>query len=113
MRTHLDELPFGHVAPPNVLEHEDVSRLIEIRRGTKLRAVQIDSVGAHTIWRAVDQKRVRTRTVLGYVDGGEQANAVAHRDSVLVLRVVLFDVIVRWRIGTVLRPKTGGQAQSK
>ena len=32
------------------------------------------------------------RVVLGHVDGGEQFHAVAHRNAVFVLRVVLADV---------------------
>ena len=110
VRTHFDELALRHVAAAHVLKNEDVSRLVEVGRGAELRAVQVDTVGADAIGRAVDQERVGVRTVFGDVDGCEQVNAVAHRDSVFIFRVVLFDVEVR-RLGAGLSQQCRGGDQ--
>ncbi len=95
MRAHLVERSFRHIAAAHVLIDEDVSRLVEFGRGSESRAVQIHPIRPHAVGSPIDQEWIRTRSVLGHVDRGEEMNAVAHGDSVFILRVVFLELILR------------------
>src|ERR1700721_350537 len=102
MGTHLNELALRHVAAAHVLKKKDVSRFVELRRGTQGAAILIHAVGGDAIGRAVDQERKSLRAVFGHVDRSEEVNAVAHGNAVFILGVVLLDAEFGRRVGTVL-----------
>ena len=94
MRPHVDELALRHPAAAHVLVDEDVALLAEVTSAAdaaeggsyrRRRARRCTACGCSRIGYVC-------AGVLRHVDGGEELHAVAHRDAVLVLRVVLLDV---------------------
>jgi hypothetical protein len=82
------------VAAADVLIDEDELFGEEEGRGAERIAVLIDAVGRDGVGRALEENRVGFAVgddVLGDVDGGEEADAVAHGDAVLVFRVLFAD----------------------
>ena len=113
VRAHLDERALGHVAAAHVLVDENVSRLVEVGRGTELRAVEVDAIWRNAIRSAIDQERVGVRSVLGNVDSGEEADAVAHGDTVFIFRVMRFGVEFGRGVGASLGEKRCDREKSK
>ena len=102
MRRHLQPAAFGHVAAAHVLEDVDVAGLVELLGRADVPAgpaVLVDTVAATVVGadadavrRAHHQERIGLAGVLRHIDHRVQAHAVAHRDAVLVLRVMRLDV---------------------
>ncbi len=107
VRPHLDECTFRHITPAHILEDENVSRLVEVRRRAELLTELIHSIRTHAVRGSIDQKRVGAGTILGHVYRGEEAHAIAHGDSVLVLGVVFLGIVLR-RLGLALGGEIGG-----
>ena len=84
----VDELPLGHVTAAHVLKDEDVARLVVERRLAEPGPVLVFAIRSHAVGRARHQHRVFLRLIFRDVDGGEELDAVAHRDLVFVLRVM-------------------------
>ena len=85
---NVDELAFREIASANVLVDEDEAFLLEGFRLAQHRTVVVDAVGRDRVRRALHQERIGLAAVLGNVDGGEQLDAVAHGNAVVVLGVV-------------------------
>ena len=99
MGGHIDELALRHPAPAHVLVDEDVSLLAEGGRRTQVGLGTGDPVGLHAIRRPGHEDRVALGRVLGDIHRREQPHAVAHRNAVLVLRVVRLDILDALRGG--------------
>ena len=93
MRRHVGELAFRHPSAANILPHPDVAGLeerfgLEARRG-----IFIGTVRADAKRRSHDEERVRRRGILWHEYRREELHAVAHRDAVFVLGVVLAGIV--------------------
>src|SRR5581483_1326565 len=112
VRPHLGEGSFRHVSATHVLKHKDVAGFVELKRGTKLLTVLIDTIGGDAVRSAVEEKWIRTGAVFGNVDSSEQMNPVAHGNAVFVFRVMFLYIVSRL-IGFVLTGKGRKQDEYK
>ena len=95
VRPHVYEFAFRHVAAAHVLKNEDEALFLVLGAGCEHGLVLVGTVGSHRIGGALQQHRIgpgRAGLHRG-VDRGEQQLAVARRNPVLELAVVLADVV--------------------
>ena len=110
MRSHLDERAFRHVAAAHVLIHKNISRSVKLGRRAQRLAILIHAIRPHAVRSADDQERIRLRAVFGHINRREQVHAIAHGNSVLILRVVLLDAELR-RLGVARGGSIGAGGQ--
>jgi hypothetical protein len=109
VRMHLDKVALAHPAAAHVLIDKDVTALFELLRRAEVFWILIFAVGADVIGSAVHEERVWASGVLGDIDGREEALAVAHGNTELVLGVVGADVVFFGRVWRrLLRVKQSG-----
>ena len=95
LRTGDGDIAFTHVAAADVLVDEDEFFAGEERRGTEVGGELVFTVGGAIVGRALHEDGIffAFHDFFGNVDGGEEFDAVAHGDFVLVLGVVFADVL--------------------
>jgi hypothetical protein len=112
--THVDELALAHEASADILVNKDVLRArVKKFRGAEMLGILIFAVGRHGVRRAVEHHwiGVRSRRVLGHVDGGEEACAIAHGNAVLELGVTGADELGKLLFLVRLRDGSSRQKQ--
>ncbi len=91
VRRHVDEIAFGHVAAADVLVDEDELLAAEFIRRAEGGLVVLHAVGPDAVGRAGQHDGIGFGGVLGDVDAGEEALAIAHGNLEFVLGIVRLD----------------------
>ena len=110
VRMHFHKFAFGEISSSYILIDEDVIGLFKLFGWSQVFLVLVFAIGTNAVGRAIHENRMRLRSVLGHISGGEQFLAVAHRDAVLVLGVMRLDVVFL-RLRRVLRFCRAGSRQ--
>lgn len=93
LRPNIFEVPFGHPPASDILIHKDVPFGAEEWTRTQIAFVLVDSIGLAAIRRPSHEEGILLRLILRDIDRREELLAVPHRNAVLELGVVRFDLL--------------------
>ncbi len=101
--THFYKGPLRHVAPANILIDEDISGFFKFIRGTEALGILVYTVGSNAVGCAIHEEGIALRCILGHINSGKEMDVIPHGDTVFILCVMSFHVIVVGRGRFILR----------